>query len=95
MCPESILWFQPLWGPRASGQQAVIFSTCCGFDCLQNSSRTWLRIMSTALEEELKSLGFVFGLNCYYFILLGCFPLCLYFLLDYICSLELREGLRY
>ena len=82
VCPKSVinLLVPAGLGPRAGGQQAVIFSTCQGFYCLQNSSRTWLRIMSTALEEELKALGFVFGINYYYFILLGCFPLFLHFL---------------
>ena len=50
-----------------------------GFQYLQNNSRIWLRILSTALEEELKVLNFVLWLNYYYFILLV-FPLFLHFL---------------
>ena len=38
------------------------------------------RILSIALEEELKVLDFVLWLNYYYFVLLDCFPLFLHFL---------------
>ena len=34
-------------------------STWWGFQHLQNSSRIWLRVLSIALEEELKVLDFV------------------------------------
>ena len=37
-------------------------------------------MLSVALEEEPKVLDFVLWLNCYYFVLLDCFPLFLHFL---------------
>ena len=37
-----------------------------GLQYLQNNSRVWLRIVSIALEEELKVLDFVLWLNCYF-----------------------------
>ena len=45
----------------------------------KNSSKLWLRILSIALEEELKVLDSVLWLN-YYFVLLHCFPLFLHLL---------------
>ena len=47
---------------------------------LQNQSRTWLRILSMALKEELKVLDFVSWLSYYSCIFLDCFPLFLLFL---------------
>ena len=47
---------------------------------LQNQSRTWLRILSMALKEELKVLDFALWPNYCSFIFLNCFPLFLHFL---------------
>ena len=58
----------------------LMFFNWCGFQCLQNSSRVWLRIFSIVFEEELKVLDLVEWLNYYYFVLLDSFPLCLHFL---------------
>ena len=55
--------------------------------------RIWLKILSIALEEELKVLGFVLWLNYYYFVLLDCFPLFLHFLTSLILHLEFGKGL--
>ena len=49
-------------------------SSWWGFEFLQNNSRTWLRILSLALEEELKVLCFALWLNSYYFLFLDYFP---------------------
>ena len=53
-------------------------STWWEFWYLQNNSRIWLRILSIALEEELKVLDFVLWLNYYYFVLLDWFSLFLH-----------------
>ena len=42
--------------------------------------RIWLRILSIALEKELKVLDFAYGLNYYYYVLFNCFSLLLRFL---------------
>ena len=55
----SASWFQQVWGLCAGGQHAVNFSTWRGFQYLQKSPRTWLSILSVALEEELKVLDSV------------------------------------
>ena len=51
--------------------------------------------MELVLDEELKALDFVLQPNCYYFVLLDCFPLFLHFshFSDYICFLEFEERL--
>ena len=71
-------------------------STRQGFWNLQNNSGICLRILSMALEKELKVLDFVLWLNYYYFVLLDCFLLFLYFFFTSLIKfffLELREGL--
>ena len=56
----SAFWFQLVWGLRASGQHAVTFlPPAGGFSLCKTAPRTWLRTVSTALEEELKVLDFV------------------------------------
>lgn len=51
-----------------------------GLQYLQNDSWTWVRMSSTALEKELKTLDFVLRLNYHSVLLLDYFPLCLHFL---------------
>ena len=67
----STLWFQPVWRRHACGRQTVSFSTWGRFRDLQNAQRTWLRIFSTALEEELRASTSFNGL---FFALLDSFP---------------------
>ena len=52
-----------------------------GAQYLENNSKIRLKILSIALEEELKVLDFVLWLNYYYFVLLDCFSLILHVLL--------------
>ena len=47
---------------------------------MQTAQRTWPRILSIVLEEELKVLDFVSQLYYYYFVLLDCFPFFLHIL---------------
>ena len=64
------------------GQHTVnFFQPGGGFSICKTAPRTWLRILSLVLEEELKSLDFVEWLNHYYFVLLDCFPFCTFSLL--------------
>ena len=56
----------------------------------------WLRVLSIALEEELKVLDFVSWLNYYYFVPLDCFLLFLYLFKTPLIKfflLELGDGL--
>ena len=62
------------------GGTQLTFPTWWGFSISKTAPRTWLRILSIALEEEIKVLDFVYCLNYYYFVLLDCFPLFLHFL---------------
>ena len=81
---------------QAYGHHVVNFFYLVGdFKYLQNNSRIrLLRMLSVALEEEIKVLDFVLWLNYYYFVLLDCFLLFLHFLTSLIkFALELREGL--
>ena len=50
-----------------------------GYGCI-----IWLRILSIALEKELKAFNFAYWLNYYCFVLFDCFPLLLYFLISLI-----------
>ena len=83
MFPESqssAFWFQLVQGLCAGSQHVVNFFYLVRVLYLQNNSRIWLRILSIDLKEELKVLDFVLQLNNYYFVLLDCIPLFLYFL---------------
>ena len=44
------------------------------FIIYKTGHRLWLRILSIALEKELKVLDFLQWLNCYYCVLFDCFP---------------------
>ena len=76
---SSTFWFQLVWGLCTYGHQAVNSFHLVGISISAKKLETWLRILSIALEEELNSLNFVEWLNYYYFVLLDCFPLFLYF----------------
>ena len=65
------------------GSIQLTSSTCGGFSTCKTAPRTWLRVLSIVLEEELKVLDFVEWLNYYYLVLLDCFP----FSLDFLTSL--------
>ena len=45
-----------------------------GFSVCKTAHRIWLRILSIALEKELKVLDFLQWLTCYYCVLFDCFP---------------------
>ena len=77
---SSTLWFRRLWGLRACGQHACSSSTQWGVGTCSTAPRTGPRRRPVLFEEELKVLDFVKWLNCYYSVLLGCFPFPLYFL---------------
>ena len=49
-------WFHMIWGLRAVGSIWLTSSTWWQFQHLPNSSKIWLKVLSIALEEELKSL---------------------------------------
>ena len=71
-------------GLRSTGLWSTVSWLCltwCGFQCLQNSWRIWLRMLSTVLERKLKILEILLWINYYYFVLLDCLPLCFIFLL--------------
>ena len=77
---SSPFWVQVVWGLRACGRHTVDFLHLRGFGTCNTAARTRLRIFSLVLEEELKVLDLVEWLNCYYSVLLDCFPSSLYFL---------------
>lgn len=68
---SSTFCFKPVWDLSAGG--LLTSSTCWGFLYLLNGSKTWLRMLSSALEQELRVLDFVIRLNGYYFCLAGQF----------------------
>ena len=76
----SIFWFEPVWGLCASGQHAVNFFHLARGLVSAKQLKDMTRILSIALEEELKVPDFVLWLNYYYFVLFDCFSLFLSFL---------------
>ena len=56
------------------GSRQLTFPPGGGFSTCKTAPRTWLRILSVVLEEELKVLDFVEWLNYYYSVLLDRFP---------------------
>ena len=77
---SSNIRFQLVWGVHRFSQYAVNSSTWWAFQYLQKNSRVWLRMLSMALEEELKVLDFVWRFDYCYFVLLNCFYLFQHFL---------------
>ena len=75
MSASSTFWFQLVWDLHAYVSMQLTSSSWWRFQYLQNNSRMWLRILSIALEEELKVLDFV---ECLYYFL---FSLFLHFLI--------------
>ena len=75
------------------GSVQLTSSTWWGFSSCRTAPSTWLRILSVALEEELKILDFVEWLKYYYFVLLDCFLSAFSHFSDWIYSSELGEGL--
>ena len=74
-------------GIVAAHVTATVWSSCSsllppgeGFSIYKTAHRIWLRILSVALEKELKVLDFAYWLNCYCFVLFDCFSLLLHFL---------------
>ena len=83
MCRDSqpsTFCFQRVLGLRAGGRRAVNFFHRLRVSVSAKQLKVRLRILSTALEEELEVLGFVLWPNHYYFVLLDCFLLFLHFL---------------
>ena len=69
---------------RSTGLWSTVSWLCvtwCGFQYLQNSSRIWLRMLSTVFEKELKILDILLWINYSNFVLLDYLPLCFIFLL--------------
>ena len=90
----STFWFQSVWGLHVCGQHAFNFFHLVGVSVSAKqlgilSQNIWLKILFTALEEELKVLDFVL-----------CLPWLLSFVSafshfsDQIFSLELRERIE-
>ena len=63
-----------------SGHHVVNFFQLVGVSVSTTAHRIQLRILSIALEEELKVLDFASWLNYYYLVSFDCFPLFLHFL---------------
>ena len=57
------IWFQLVWGQHSGVSLKLTSSTWWGFYYLKNNPKIWLRILSLALEKELKALDFVLWLN--------------------------------
>ena len=81
---SSTFWFQLLWGLLDGVQHAVNFFQQVGLLVsakeLKNMAIYIYIYIPIVLEEELKVLDFILWLQ-YYFVLLGCFPLFMYFFL--------------
>ena len=74
------LWRLMMW--VQSGHHIVNFFQC--FSIYKTAHRIWPRILSTALEKELKVLDDASWLHDYYLVSLDCFPLFLYVLISLI-----------
>lgn len=77
---SSTFWFQLLWGLLDCVQHAVNFFQQVGLLVSAKELKNMAIYIPVVLEEELKVLDFILWLK-YYFVLLGCFPLFMYFFL--------------
>ena len=76
-----VMFQESLWSVFWSGVYIMMASMQWGAQCLWDSLRTWLRILSISLGEEPKVLDFVFnGSTIMVFVWLDYFPLFLHFL---------------